>query len=503
VSYYAVDANDYIDDVASVGGWHDFVVWADEQDSDVLRQFVETGVSDDPAELADELSALSADDPSVEDVLRGLEKCARAADEILIVSDGTSDEESDDIETLGGKGSGNFGHSGRPGKIGGSSEGHGEVGSDEPGESLPTAAAAEALVAKQKSKDEEEYLTPGEYEKLPPGIRAWKIAKRKADAEAAKKAGETKPEVKPVEVKPVEPVKPKEPEKNPDDKFNPILESDVKWDLQKEIMLRRTNYTSAYNPFRKSENEIPAKPEVNSAEKTEIWKLGVDRANEMAAKMGLDPNLIVVRNYEGRQFLLNGQTGLIEVNTQRDGHSRGVIVHEIAHAQWDYVRSRASEETDLLQYRWLRESSPNFRGTRYFTKQGVVRKSKQAEVEAMAPHLSVLSRAGLGSRYLGIEPDREGMIKDDGVSSYSRMYWTQYEQKGAKKPRQVEYTGEIAVNETMSEIARRQLIPEKESGDYGYNTMAPRFLNLRNKIKELYEKDPASVKTFFANKKRG
>ena len=88
MSLYFADANDYLQDAASVGGWSAFSTWARRQDAKELRLFVRRGHTDRPDVLADEVSLLKAKDQGVEEVLRGLEKAARRADEILLVSDG-------------------------------------------------------------------------------------------------------------------------------------------------------------------------------------------------------------------------------------------------------------------------------------------------------------------------------------------------------------------------------------------------------------------------------
>lgn len=90
MSYYAADANGYLDDVASVGGMRDFRNWAKTQEP-VIRQFVERGSTEQITELADALEAAKAEG-SVASTRNNLVEQARKAQEVFILSDGNNGE---------------------------------------------------------------------------------------------------------------------------------------------------------------------------------------------------------------------------------------------------------------------------------------------------------------------------------------------------------------------------------------------------------------------------
>lgn len=118
MSYYLADGSGYISDVATNSGLRSFRKWALGTGSEPVSRFLSEGETLDPVALADSLEAMRAPNPDDEDVRFTLERAARQAQDILILSDGTGSGE--DLKTLGGPGSGNFGHAGRPGEVGGS-----------------------------------------------------------------------------------------------------------------------------------------------------------------------------------------------------------------------------------------------------------------------------------------------------------------------------------------------------------------------------------------------
>jgi hypothetical protein len=487
------------------------------------------------------------------------------------------------FKSLGGPGSGNFGHAGRPGEVGGSSS-----------DGSPEANSPEE-VQKLIEEEQRKYLTPEEYERLPPGIRAWKTRTRKEKAEGKEPP---KPEVKKPEVKKEEPktIATKDREeainkradeiyKLPRDqggkpwmdardqaraedeaKHGPLPANSL--DKRREAINKRTDeirrelgakleaegkskeglYEKAYKlaqkedaqkwgPFAHPEEveairasdkkwspsqvlaEREAKfdqsggkierevidPEHQSAKQIQVR----GAADEVARSMNFDPALIAVRDRGNspRTFELNGKkltegghynphTGRIEVNAQF-GVDRGLIVHEIQHAQWDYVNSQAKFEQSALRDRWAREQAADFTGTSYFLKNGKIQAKYRDEFEKQMPHTSVLARAGLGSKELGIKADIEGMKFDDGVSNYSREYWTKAEKERGFDLRShtTNYVGELAVNETLSEVARR-VRGHSEFSDTNYQ-LAPRFVKLNKDLEALYSKDLNKVQRFF------
>lgn len=454
-------------------------------------------------------------------------------------------------------------------------------------------APSELTPEQQFEKDKRDYLTPGEYAKLPPGIVKWKVAKRKAEAEAKKAAGgDKKPEVKPeppkIELKPDAPsvtereraiserstllqrMDPNTPwhtaiakarqedlEKHGPMPANTLRErlqtiSDrsseirqanpgMKWDeankqariedvakhgpwlepdqvKEREALIASDKQWSVKDTIAKeleagADKSIPPRPTIDPKERTPKQQAFETQTHQIARELGHDPKLIVVRDYAGRTFQLNGQTltegghynphtGLIELNAGKD-IDKGTVIHEIQHAQFDYVKGQADIERNALYQRWRREQADDFQGTtRYFTKDGKVMTKYAKEIEEQTPHLSLLARAGLGSRELRVAPDIEGLMRDDGVSDYSKMYWVQAAEKGGKPRDQANYMHELAVNETLSETLRRQLSHNYHSdAKFGYDTPA-RFKNLGKRITELYKSNPERVRRHFARKHR-
>lgn len=96
MSYFAADANGYIDDIASGGGWSAFVEWGLAKGG-AIKEFVEDGVTSDLEGLIAELSGESASG-SIESTRRIVLACAEKADEVLIVTDGTSDEDVSSVD---------------------------------------------------------------------------------------------------------------------------------------------------------------------------------------------------------------------------------------------------------------------------------------------------------------------------------------------------------------------------------------------------------------------
>lgn len=96
MSFYLADANGYIRDIASIGGWRGFIEWA--PDDGPIRDFIEQGETHDPESLATALSMEQADRLATDSIRRDLIEAARAADEILILSDGETSDETASVE---------------------------------------------------------------------------------------------------------------------------------------------------------------------------------------------------------------------------------------------------------------------------------------------------------------------------------------------------------------------------------------------------------------------
>ena len=102
MSYVLADVNGVLDDFASIGGMRDFSNWALASEKPVLRHFVEVGVTEDIAELREELKDTdSPPPPNVIEQFNVLVSAADRAEDVLIISDGTSDE--DEPRTAGVK----------------------------------------------------------------------------------------------------------------------------------------------------------------------------------------------------------------------------------------------------------------------------------------------------------------------------------------------------------------------------------------------------------------
>jgi len=92
MGYYAYDANGYLGDLASNGGWATFVRWAARQ-SGPVRALVEKGFTDSLAELAAALTNGPTPPSDAEEVWVGLKDYASWADAVLIATDGVGFED--------------------------------------------------------------------------------------------------------------------------------------------------------------------------------------------------------------------------------------------------------------------------------------------------------------------------------------------------------------------------------------------------------------------------
>lgn len=96
MSYYLADANGYRADFATITGLKHFRGWA-EQHAGPIRDFIHAGETDHPGKLADALDKVTAlgDEESMRVALA---KNARAADGVLLLSDGANNSLSADDE---------------------------------------------------------------------------------------------------------------------------------------------------------------------------------------------------------------------------------------------------------------------------------------------------------------------------------------------------------------------------------------------------------------------
>ena len=92
MTYAVYDANGYLGDVASGGGWAAFVAWGMLQ-GPAVRAFVTKGSTESPLELAAELAAGPVMGGENEVVRVGVLTFAKQADAVLIVTDGVGFED--------------------------------------------------------------------------------------------------------------------------------------------------------------------------------------------------------------------------------------------------------------------------------------------------------------------------------------------------------------------------------------------------------------------------
>ena len=91
MGFYVADAAGLMGSIASLGGWRNFREWAPKDGP--VGEFLNEGVAYEPAKLAEALAAVSSDRPGTESIRRSLIAYAKRADEILILTDGETDDE--------------------------------------------------------------------------------------------------------------------------------------------------------------------------------------------------------------------------------------------------------------------------------------------------------------------------------------------------------------------------------------------------------------------------
>lgn len=106
MSYFLADATGPLEDFASIGGYADFREWALNKPG-AIRKFAQLGFTEHLEELAESLDDVTVD-ALVREQVSLLKKYAKTAQNVLIVSDGMSDDE--EIRGLGGKASENALH---------------------------------------------------------------------------------------------------------------------------------------------------------------------------------------------------------------------------------------------------------------------------------------------------------------------------------------------------------------------------------------------------------
>jgi hypothetical protein len=223
------------------------------------------------------------------------------------------------------------------------------------------------------------------------------------------------------------------------------------------------------------EKVLAASKTVEEVERQERLTKVTRRVTDVAAQMHYDMNAIDIVDEEPREFTVgnlqfheaghyNPATDRIQINarnTAGDAMSSTTIVaaHEIAHAQYAAVEKLRQAEHDVM--RQLRDKGPTDENgdpipdPRYFTKWGSVKLEALPELRKKYP-ASALWADTFGDGFLDATDHtatRDKMIEDDGASAYSRAYWS----KAAIAQRG--HTYETAVNETLAEVRRMIEVP--------------------------------------------
>ncbi len=128
MSFCLYDSRGYIGDLATNAGMDALTTYINDKGGPKLQSLAEDGSVRISKGLADELENIPDSlDPDVQSTLDILKEYAVKCEDIIIITDGIFEEE---VEK-GGEGSGNYGHEGRPGEVGGSEPGGSSGGGEE------------------------------------------------------------------------------------------------------------------------------------------------------------------------------------------------------------------------------------------------------------------------------------------------------------------------------------------------------------------------------------
>lgn len=202
-----------------------------------------------------------------------------------------------------------------------------------------------------------------------------------------------------------------------------------------------------------------------------------ERAVKVAQQLGFPDSRIVVVDKPPRKFEVSGmqfsegghfnpKTGDIEINARSitsgadEQAYEGLVAHEIAHAQYDVVFKEMEREHKDLSDMAMNKARDAEYGFYFSQKSGVIRPGREAALAKKYPASAAFAKTW-GDGYLIVRGDKateawpdvatQQMMRDDGVSEYSRAYW------GKTSSDLVQYPVTdmpLAVNETLSEIAR-------------------------------------------------
>lgn len=341
--------------------------------------------------------------------------------------------------------------------------------------------------------------------KLPPGLIAY-LEKKKAEKAAGKTEVVKVEKVEP----PVEVI-----EHKAETKSVPLTVEDLK--------IIRDNYA----PRRNGMPEDTSTPTslLKDGQRSQKDLVLNERTERLAIEMGYDPDRIDVVDLDhSRTFILGGQqlteaghynpsTGRVQLNTQNIGSNPyGVIVHEIAHAQFDYAEMQRDHEIAALTSVMPRYGDTRFdQRSEIWTKSGYIRANKIKDVLEANPAIKAFYDAGLTPHIFEGKMDLAAIRKDDGVSNYSRQWWDEANRNDISPSGKTEgYYGQTtrsAINETLSETARLQryhtqqgdkpilqdsTLARIKANPSSYHIsnindyVSPRFLKFRDDIQKIY-----------------
>lgn len=222
------------------------------------------------------------------------------------------------------------------------------------------------------------------------------------------------------------------------------------------------------------------------------------RARDVAEEMGVDPSMIRVVYKDPTSFTVGNQQfqeaghydskdGTIEINAlnaydQRMSVTRGLVAHEVFHAQFDAVLKAQAAEHKTIR------DMPDDEFNRLFKRNGYPRPESLPELRERFPASSAFSETW-GDPYLDDSHKMDSMIKENGHTPYAKAYWSPELQPGNVRQRiQEEISLRRAMNETMAEISRWFVAPEswvgpKPSADSSWVKLTKSIQQVYPKIK--------------------
>jgi SPP1 gp7 family putative phage head morphogenesis protein len=196
-------------------------------------------------------------------------------------------------------------------------------------------------------------------------------------------------------------------------------------------------------------------------------------ANDIADKMGFERDRIdIVNDATGYRFNLDGRestaaghfepsTGMVQINVAHCSSSAlaGVVIHEIAHAQFAGAERTLNDETwqiSKLADRGTKSDGQYGVRNPHFTQYGQVKVAYRSDYLQNHPTVAAWHEAGIAVGILNTKSDVAGLIRDDGVSQYSERWWNavKAEVASGKYTNSEPPTLRSAINETLAEAAR-------------------------------------------------